>query len=69
MAKLERVKEPKRGPGRPPSAGPKKEPIFTGLLPSVVEQLDALAAGENRSRAAMLAILVEEALEARRKSK
>jgi hypothetical protein len=69
MAKsAERVRPPKRGRGRPPSTGPKKEPIFTGLLPTVVERLDALAARESRSRAAMLAILVEEALTAREKS-
>lgn len=59
----------KRGRGRPPSTGPKKEPIFTGLLPDVVERLDRLAAADGRSRAAMLAILVVEALEAREKSK
>jgi hypothetical protein len=70
MAKnTERAKGAKRGPGRPPSTGPKKEPIFTGLLPDVVERLDAEAARENRSRAAMVAILVEEALQAREKSK
>ena len=69
MAKPERVKEPKRGPGRPPSKGPKPAPIFTGLLPEVVAKLDALAAREDRSRAAMLAILVQEALVAREKAR
>jgi hypothetical protein len=66
---MAKVKTEKRGRGRPPSTGPKKEPIFTGLLPDVVARVDAQAVEETRSRAAMLAILIEEALAAREKSR
>jgi hypothetical protein len=70
MAKsTERVRAPKRGPGRPPSTGPKKEPIFTSLLPEVVKRVDAEAVRDERSRAAMLAVLIQEALAAREKSR
>jgi hypothetical protein len=64
-----RVRAPKRGPGRPPSTGPKREPIFTGLLPEVVARVDAEATRDQRSRSVMLAILIEEALTAREKSR
>jgi hypothetical protein len=65
----DRVKELKRGRGRPPSDGPKREAVFTSLLSEVVERLDAEANREQRSRSAMAAILIEEALKAREKSK
>lgn len=64
-----RVTRPKRRPGRPPSIGPKKEQIFTGLLPDIVDRVDAVARREGTSRSAMLAIFIEESLKAWEKSK
>lgn len=60
---------PARGRGRPRTTAPGSQPVFTSLGPEALAELDALAAAERRARAPMVAILIEEALAARRKSK
>ncbi len=59
----------KRGRGRPRTSAPGSKPVFTTLAPEVLSQVEALAAGDRRSLSATVAILVEEGLKAREKSK
>lgn len=57
---------PDRKPGRPRTSEPGSKAVFTTLGPSVLSDLEDLAATERRSQSAMVAILIEEALRARK---
>lgn len=56
----------RRKPGRPRTSPPGSKAVFTSLGPEVLASLEALTAKERRSQAAMAAILIEEALRARK---
>lgn len=60
---------PARGRGRPRTTAPGSQAVFTSLGPEALAEVDAIAAAERRARSATVAILIEEALAARRKSK
>lgn len=55
-----------RKPGRPRTSEPGSKPVFTTLGPAVLSDLEDLAAAERRSTSAMAAILIEDALQARK---
>jgi hypothetical protein len=60
---------PDRKPGRPRTSEPGSKAVFTTLGPAVLADLEDLAAAERRSQSAMAAILIEEALQARKESR
>jgi len=60
---------PRRKVGRPKTTAPGSKPVFTTLGPEVLAALEDLAQAERRSQSAMAAILIEEALRARKVSR
>lgn len=64
-----RTPAPRRKPGRPRTAAPGSKPVFTTLSPDITAELEELAATDRRSVSATAAILIEEALRARKASK
>lgn len=59
----------RRGRGRPRTSAPGSKPVFTTLGPEINAQVEELAARERRSVSATVAVLVEEGLKAREKSR
>jgi hypothetical protein len=56
----------RRKPGRPRTTEPGSKAIFTTLGPLVLAGFEALAESERRPQSTMAAILIEEALRARK---
>lgn len=69
MAASKRGAVPKRPPGRPRVNETGSQPAFTQLSPSVREAVERVREREKRSLSPMLAILIEEALRARKELK
>lgn len=63
------TRAPRRQRGRPRVSAPGSKPIYTTLAPELVAKLEALAAAERRSVSVTAAILIEEALRARKESR